>query len=160
MRLVCSVALVLALVAASARPAHADATVFVGANTNPENRSIRGLGIGIGLLVVAFEFEYASTSSDPLTTTPNLKTGSGNVLLQTPMMIHGFQPYFTIGGGLYRERLGADVDTGLAPNSGAGVKIKLAGPLRLRVDYRAFKLGSGAHYSPAQRIYAGLNLKF
>jgi hypothetical protein len=34
------------------------------------------------------------------------------------------------------------------------------GPLRLRVDYRAFKLGSGALYSPAHRGYAGLNLKF
>jgi len=27
------------------------------------------------------------------------------------------------------------------------------------VDYRVFKLGSGALNSPAHRIYAGLNLK-
>jgi hypothetical protein len=40
------------------------------------------------------------------------------------------------------------------------VKISLVGPLALRVDYRVFKLGSGALYSPAHRIYAGLNLKF
>ena len=39
------------------------------------------------------------------------------------------------------------------------MKVKLAGPIRLRVDYRVFKLGSGALYSPAHRIYAGLNLK-
>jgi hypothetical protein len=44
-------------------------------------------------------------------------------------------------------------------NTGGGVKVSLAGPLRLRVDYRVFKLGSGALYSPAHRIYAGLNLK-
>jgi len=28
------------------------------------------------------------------------------------------------------------------------------------VDYRVFKLGSGALYSPAHRVYAGLNLSF
>jgi hypothetical protein len=36
----------------------------------------------------------------------------------------------------------------------------LIGPVRLRVDYRVFRLGSGALHSPAHRIYAGLNLKF
>jgi hypothetical protein len=34
------------------------------------------------------------------------------------------------------------------------------GPVRLRVDYRVFKLAGGALHSPAHRIYAGLNLKF
>ena len=29
----------------------------------------------------------------------------------------------------------------------------------MRVDYRVFKLGSGALHSPAHRFYAGLNLK-
>ena len=82
------------------------------------------------------------------------------MLLQTPVPIFGFQPYFTTGGGVYRETLGAREQTGFAPNTGGGVKISLAGPLRLRVDYRVFKLGSGALYSPAHRVYAGLNLKF
>ena len=41
-----------------------------------------------------------------------------------------------------------------------GVKVSLAGPFRLRVDYRIFKLGSGALNSPTHRVYAGLNLKF
>ena len=75
-------------------------------------------------------------------------------------MIHGFQPYVTAGVGLYRERLGAHADTGFAPNTGGGVKMALAGPLRLRVDYRVFKLGRGALFTPAHRIYGGLNLKF
>ena len=114
----------------------------------------------MGLLIVSFEFEYASTSNDVESIAPSLKTGVGNVLLQTPMMIHGFQPYFTIGGGVYRETLGAHSDTGMSTNTGGGVKVALAGPLRLRVDYRLFRLGSGALYSPAHRIYAGLNLKF
>ena len=109
---------------------------------------------------MGFEFEYATTRSDDTATAPALKTGMGNVLLQTPVAIFGVQPYVTAGAGLYRERLGAHTDTSLAPNMGGGVKISLAGPIRLRVDYRVFRLGSGALYSPAHRVYAGLNLKF
>ena len=81
-------------------------------------------------------------------------------MLQTPVAVFGFQPYFTTGGGFYQEELGAHSDTGFGVNTGGGVKVSLAGPIRLRVDYRVFKLGSGALNSPAQRIYAGLNLKF
>ena len=147
-----------------ATPAAADVTVFIGANTTPANRQVRGVAAGAGLLVIAFEFEYADTVDDPTAVAPSLKTGSGNVLLQTPVAFFGIQPYFTTGGGLYRETLstvlGTHEDTGFALNTGGGVKISLAGPLRLRVDYRVFKLGSGALNSPAHRVYAGLNLKF
>jgi opacity protein-like surface antigen len=150
------------LLFALAAPARADITGFIGANTTPDNRQTRGVAIGAGLLVVGFEFEYAATTGtdDPVTPAPSLKTGTANVLLQTPAAIGGFQPYFTTGVGLYRETLGEHRDTSVAMNTGGGVKISLAGPLRLRVDYRVFKLGSGALYSPAHRIYAGLNLKF
>jgi len=148
------------LMAGLAAPAHADVTVFLGANTTPANRAVRGGSFGIGLLIVAFEAEYAFTPDDPAAGAPSLTTGSGNVLLQTPIAIFGFQPYFTTGGGLYRETLDTHQDTSFALNTGGGVKVSLVGPLRLRVDYRAFKLGSGALYSPTHRIYAGLNLKF
>jgi hypothetical protein len=84
----------------------------------------------------------------------------GNVLLQTPFAILRLQPYFTTGGGVYRERLGNREETGFGLNTGGGVKISLAGPLRLRLDYRVFKLGNDALYSPSHRFYAGLNLKF
>ena len=143
-----------------ATPASADITAFIGANTTPANRQVRGLAVSVGLIVVAFEFEYADTTDDPTALAPSLKTGSGNVLLQTPVAFFGFQPYFTTGGGLYRETLGTHQDTGVAVNTGGGVKVSLIGPLRLRVDYRVFKLGSGALNSPAHRVYAGLNLKF
>jgi len=155
--------LAVALVVTGSTPAWADATVFIGANTTPNNRRVEGVAVGAGLLLVAFEFEYMNTSEsgDPLgATAPALKTGMGNVLLQAPFAIFGFQPYVTTGGGLYRETLGAHKQTGFAPNMGGGLKISLAGPLRLRVDYRVFKLGRGALYSPAHRVYAGLNLKF
>jgi opacity protein-like surface antigen len=140
-------------------PAFADITGFIGANMTPANRQVRGGAAGIGLLVVGFEFEYASTTEDPKASAPSLTTGSGNILLQTPVSFFGFQPYFTTGGGLYRETLGTHQDTSFALNTGAGVKVSLIGPVRLRVDYRVFKLGSGALNSPAHRVYVGLNLK-
>lgn len=152
--------LVLTMILVSARPAWADVTAFIGANTTPVNRQVRGVAVGLGLLVVGFEFEYASTTDEPTATAPSLKTGSGNILLQTPVAIFGVQPYFTTGGGLYSETLSTRNDLGLALNTGGGVKISLAGPIRVRIDYRVFKLGSGALVSPAHRIYAGLNLKF
>jgi hypothetical protein len=149
------------LVAAAASPARADITAFIGANTTPDNRLARGVAVGTGLLIIGFEFEYSATSE---TTTapvaPSLKTGMANFLLQTPVAVLGFQPYFTSGVGIYRETLGDHHDTGVGLNTGGGVKISLIGPLRLRVDYRLFKLGGGALYSPAHRVYAGLNLKF
>jgi hypothetical protein len=147
------------LIVGVAAPARADLTGFIGANTTPANRQVRGGAIGLGLLIIAFEGEYAFTPDDPKASAPSLHTGMGNVLLQTPIAVMGFQPYFTTGGGIYREELGTHSDTGFGLNTGGGVKISLVGPVRLRVDYRVFKLGSGALYSPAHRIYAGLNLK-
>src|SRR5262245_42975558 len=141
-------------------PARADLTLFLGANTTPANRTVRGGALGVGLLFIGFEGEYAHTPDDPSANAPPLMTGSGNVMLQPPFPIFGLQPYFTTGAGFYREDLGTHQDTSVAFNTGGGVKVSLVGPLRLRVDYRVFKLGSGALESPAHRIYAGLNLKF
>jgi hypothetical protein len=148
------------LILTAASQARADATLFVGANTTPANRAVRGVAIGAGLLLLGFEFEYATTSDDVDVAAPALTTGMANLLLQSPIPIFGFQPYVTAGAGLYRERLGAHSETTFAPNTGGGVKVSLAGPIRLRVDYRVFKLGGGALYSPAHRVYAGLNLAF
>jgi hypothetical protein len=143
-----------------AAPASADITGFLGTNTTPDSRPVKGVAIGSGILFLGFEFEYASTESDAPKGAPSIKSGMGNVLLQTPVAILRLQPYFTTGGGGYRERLGSHEQTGFALNSGGGVKISLAGPVRLRLDYRVFKLGSDALYSPSHRFYAGINLKF
>ena len=152
-----AVAATLLLVAA---PARADITAFIGANTTPANRQVRGVAVGAGFLIVAFEFEYAFTPDDPAASAPSLRTGMGNVLLQSPIAFMGVQPYFTTGAGVIRETLGTHKETNVGLNTGGGVKVTLAGPIRLRVDYRVLKLGDGALYSPAHRIYAGLNLKF
>lgn len=140
--------------------AFADITGFIGTNTTPENRRATGFAVGGGLLVVGFEFEYAASPESAPDRAPSLNTGMGNVLLQTPVAIFGFQPYFTTGGGIYHESLDTFSQTGFGLNTGGGVKISLAGPVRLRVDYRIFNLGGEALESPAHRFYVGLNLKF
>lgn len=153
--------LLLALLFTSlARPASADLTGFLGANASRDARPMKGVAVGAGLLLLGFEFEYATTDEAPDTRAPSLKTGMANVLLQTPFAVLRMQPYVTTGAGLYRERLGTVQDTAIGFNTGGGVKITLAGPLRLRLDYRIFKLGKDAVVSPAHRVYAGINLKF
>src|SRR5947209_4045700 len=101
------VLLVVACVLAAPRDARADVTGFIGANTTPANRMTQGFAVGIGLLVVGFEFEYANTPDDSTAVAPSLKTGMGNVLVQTPFPFFGFQPYATAGAGIYSETLGA-----------------------------------------------------
>ena len=154
------VVVVTGMVVAGASAARADATVFLGSTTTPENRLARGFAVGGGLLVIGWEGEYSYTVEEPLAAAPSIRTFMGNVLFQTPTTIYGFQPYATFGAGVYHEALSTYERTAFAPNTGFGVKISLFGPIRLRVDYRALRLGSGALYSPAHRIYAGLNLKF
>jgi hypothetical protein len=140
-------------------PARADATFFLGSTLTPENRTAIGGAIGVSLLVVGFEFEYSKTSEDLDSLAPSLITGMGNVLVQLPF--GSVQPYGTIGAGFYRERLSEiSSETHFGSNFGGGVKIGLAGPLRLRVDYRLFALQGRPRESKPQRIYAGLNLMF
>lgn len=89
-----------------------------------------------------------------------MRTGSGNVLFQTPVEIKGMQFYGTTGGGVYRERLGEIQETHFSSNIGGGVKVRLAGPLRARFDYRVFRLSGEPINQTYQRFYAGGNLAF
>jgi hypothetical protein len=143
-----------------ARPAHADLTAFLGLSPTPDNRGARGFAGGFSILVIGFEFEYSQILEDEIEAMPSLKTWSGNVLLQTPVELHGVQLYATAGGGGYRERLGETTVTHADVNLGGGAKIRVAGPLRVRLDYRVFKLSGSPLYSPYHRFYAGANLAF
>jgi hypothetical protein len=141
--------------------ASADITAFFGVNPTPSNRVVTGFSGGIGLLIVAFEFEYANTVQDLDQLAPGLKTYMLNGLLQTPVPVAGMQFYATAGGGVFRESLEALTETNVGINVGGGIKMNLAGPLRLRLDYRVFTLrGDQVRHSKPQRFYAGLNLKF
>jgi opacity protein-like surface antigen len=162
----CLVPVVLLLTAA---PAAADITAFLGRTTTPLGRPAAGVAIGTGLLIVGFEFEYAATNED-LTVPPGvdnvspaLKTFMFNGLLQTPIPIARTQFYGTLGGGIYHETLSTDPNgdqTNFGTNVGGGAKITLAGPIRLRLDYRIYSFRGTPRHTNAQRIYAGINLKF
>ena len=143
--------------------ARADLTAFVGVNTTPTNRGVKGFAFGAGMLIVGFEGEYSSTNEDVTLGSPALRTFMFNGLLQTPVPIAGFQFYGTLGGGAYRESLSTQPngdETSFGSNVGGGAKISLAGPLRVRVDYRIFNLRGNPRHSTVQRFYAGINLKF
>ena len=152
--------IVVLLVLFSAAPAFADATAFIGSTMTPANRPAKGVAIGVGLVIIGFEFEYASTGETPEDAAPSLRTGMGNVLLQTPFPVAGMQFYVTTGAGGYRERLGKFQETHVGINTGGGAKITLLGPLRARLDYRIFKLRGEPLHSVVHRIYAGVNLAF
>lgn len=139
-------------------PARADATLFLGSTTSPTTRATRGFALGANLVIVGFEFEYAGMSEDPMMDVPSLKTGMGNVYLQTPF--GAIQFYGLLGAGLYREQLGEDKETSTATAVGGGAKVSLAGPLRLRLDYRLFNLRGQPRNTQVHRVYAGLNLLF
>lgn len=149
-----------ALVLVVPSTAAADITAFLGVNVTPTNRTVTGVSAGVSLLVVGFEFEYANTTEDAPANAPGLRTVMLNGLVQTPFPIGGMQFYGTAGVGGYRETLNNVSETHAGMNIGGGVKMNLAGPLRLRLDYRIFTLrGEPLHERP-QRFYAGLNLKF
>ena len=152
--------IVLLIVLYSAAPAFADATAFIGTTTTPANRPTKGVAVGVGLLIVGFEFEYANTSDDEVQLAPKLQTYMGNALVQTPIPIAGMQFYATAGGGAYRETLFDVSETHVGYNVGGGIKMSLAGPLRLRFDYRVFTLKGEPRHANPQRFYFGLNLKF
>jgi len=159
--LILRILLLVLLAVTIAKPVFADATLFVGPNQTPTNRPSAGVSLGLSLLIVGFEFEYASTQEDRRTNAPSLKTSMFNILFQTPFSsLAGLQFYATAGGGLYREQLVESLTTGLGSNVGGGVKVPLAGPFRLRLDYRLFSLKGSALHPRAQRIYAGLNVSF
>ncbi|MCA1583810.1 MAG: hypothetical protein LC791_03210 [Acidobacteria bacterium] len=155
-----AVVAVLVVLLGAAQPAYADLTAFLGVSPTPETRSARGVAVGFGLLIVGFEFEYASLAEDERDFAPSLRTGFGNVLVQTPIEISGVSLYGTVGGGIFRERLNDRQETSFGTNLGGGVKIRLLGPLRARVDYRIFRLNGDPLHDVYHRFYVGANLAF
>jgi opacity protein-like surface antigen len=168
-----SCALLVLLVGPS--PARADLTAFIGAQSNPSTRLTKGVSAGSGFLIVGFEGEYAQANGDdvcgPLVGSaacaPSVRTVMFNGLVQTPRgILPKIQLYATVGGGYYRIRYESlDLqDSGFGTNLGGGVKIDLVGPLRVRLDYRIFKLTDTFDLEgldpTSQRFYAGVNLAF
>ena len=160
MRTVRVILFVLAVMLCAAAPADADLTAFVGANVTTSNRPVRGFAAGLSLLVIGFEFEFSDTAADEMAGAPGLRTGMFNLLLQTPFGLAGLQFYGTVGGGIYQEDGAGLEEINAGVNVGVGVKISVAGPLRMRLDYRVFTLRGSPQFERHQRLYAGLNLGF
>jgi hypothetical protein len=150
--------LALAFLAAVPAPAAADLTGFLGVSPSPASRPARGVSISVGLLIVGFEFEYAKISENEREAAPALTTGMGNLIVVTPTT--KVQLYGTAGGGIFRERLRDFATTNVGTNIGGGAKIALAGPIKLRLDYRVFKLNGTPIVDRVQRFYTGLSLGF
>jgi len=138
-------------------PAAADITAFFGVSS-PSTRTTQGVAIGIGLIIVGFEFEYGKMKQDDAGGAPELTTGMGNLILMTPT--HKVQLYGTTGGGAYHELYRSRGTTNFGTNIGGGVKLALAGPLRLRLDYRTFRLSGDPIVKRVQRFYGGVSLSF
>jgi len=140
--------------------ARADVTAFLGVSPTPGLHLGRGVAAGAGFVVVAFEVEAAQILEQTADREPALSTGMANILVQTPLDVSGMRFYGTAGAGLYRERLGTTQETNGAVNIGGGVKIGVAGPLKLRLDYRLFRLRGTPLHATYHRLYAGATLGF
>lgn len=152
-----------ALLLAPAQAA-ADVTAFLGLSPTPTSRLARGASAGMGLVIVGFEIEVAQVAADVGDASPSLTTGSVNVLLQTPIEVSRAQFYATTGATVYRETLDAPAaphrETHVGANLGGGVKLRVAGPLKLRLDYRLFRLRGAPLFATSHRFYAGATLGF
>ncbi len=139
-------------------PARADITAFLGVNTTPANRPVVGGAVSVSVLVIGFEGEYAKSTLDQTSGAPSLQTGMGNLFVQNPIPFAGVQLYATAGGGLFREEVGTDRTTNFGTNIGGGAKIELVSHVKLRIDYRIFKLAGNPKNPTPKRIYVGLSL--
>ena len=157
----------LLLFALSPRAARADGTFLIGAMYTDRSRPAIGWAYSYCPSLVGFEIEYFGTRPGD----DQDRASAGGILssvIVQPVRDGRIQPYGIGGFGLYGETYASGGGTGeaLAKNFGGGVKIALAGPLRLRIDYRVFMLGSlgdasgppGTMYP--QRLALGLHVVF
>jgi hypothetical protein len=132
------------VLAGAATPARADATLFVGMDTEAASRPALGVAVGRCPGMFGFELEYAGTLGHPTEGKPSVRTVTANLLVQTTLPIHWTQFYGIAGFGVYGETIGNGKGSGeiASGDIGVGAKITLAGPLKLRLDYRVFLLGA------------------
>jgi hypothetical protein len=137
------------------------AGVAVASGPHPAN------GVAVGLKPqpgpVSLEFEYSRSRRDQVAGVLAIETLACNILVQPSRQRSRFQFYGTFGVGLYaplhdpsRRRGGVhqSSEPDSARNIGGGAKVTLAGPLKLRMDYRAFFLAGGE--SNQHRFYVGI----
>lgn len=105
---------------------------------------------------VSLEFEYSRSRPGPVVSGSGIATFAGNILVQPSRQRSRFQYYGTFGVGLYALMRDYQGSTDSARNIGRGAKVTLAGPWKLRMDYRAFLLAGLGGEHLAHRFYVGI----
>jgi hypothetical protein len=149
---------------AGANPAHADATVLVGLATPSAPHPTIAVSWGVARRMVGFEIEYASATRTT-GTTPSVGTIGVNLLVQLPEAVNGIRWYATGGLGIHAQSWNGGGTYGSSRSIGGGAKVPLAGPLKVRLDYRFFFFSAEEHERPplyfhSHRISGGLTLEF
>ena len=139
-------------------PARADITAFWGFTPTTSVRDTRGVSVGLNTTIFGGEYEWARQTEHTSDNAPGVTTHMFNGMLITPG--RKISIYLSGGFGKYTETLNLTERTGSATNFGAGVKWKLAGPIKARFDYRAFTLKGTPIVKNPKRFYAGLTLAF
>jgi hypothetical protein len=75
--------------AAGAAPARADVTLLVGLSTPSAPRPTISVAWGFAPGRVGFELEYAAMPGQPSATRTAVRTISGNLVVDTPVRVHG-----------------------------------------------------------------------
>jgi hypothetical protein len=121
------------------------------------------IGIAVGVKArqtpVSVEFEYSRSRSEPGAAVPVIETFAGNLLIQLPTPPARFQFYRTVGVGFYALLLNHhSSEPSDARNFGGGAKVTLGGPVKRRIDYRAFLLTPivDEDHSNEHRLYVGI----
>jgi len=165
-RLLSGAAWLVALVLMTPLSARADATVLVGLTSVDALRPSFGWSFSYRPSAVGVEVEYLST-------VPGDYSAGGifGSVIVVPGTISNVQIFVLGGVGVWGEGFDGGKRTGVlsAANVGGGVLVGLGGPVRLRLDYRLFRLGEVAEaevgaIAPSrkhpQRIAAGLYFDF
>jgi opacity protein-like surface antigen len=150
---------VAAMLLSAPTAARADITAFLGAYLTTPRQSVRGVSVGFKILVAGVEFEAVRAPEEVEAKQPEIQEGSASVLVETPT--GRVKLYGLLGAGLYRMLVaGVAGDTNSSLHIGGGVKITLAGPIGLRLDYRLIKLNGLVEDDTRQRVYAGVRIDF
>jgi hypothetical protein len=151
-------ALVLALAALPAPARALEAVVFIS-GASPEVLWKRGYGgmVGFGLLkLAAFEVEVAHQ--------PGAVPDSGMISLTGAALLApsfgAFVPFIGIGAGVQREEDAATSDHGTHSAFIVGAKVKLAGILVLRVEWRKLGLAGTPLLAFDDRFSGGVGVSF
>jgi hypothetical protein len=125
----------------TAAPAGADqgATFLLGMYSPSAPHPAVGFSWRLGGPRASLEMEYAGTPGRPTGRTPRAASATLNLLVRTPLQLHGARLHAIAGVGLYGES-SADSGSGeLSPIVlGVGTTLPLSGWTGLRIEYRAY----------------------